>query len=355
MNDVGVKVAGLRLSTPAAPEPILVLDTIEVAGARFDLASRELTVPTFNVLKGHVAVSVNEKGIANWETLVKTGATTDAPQPTPPAAGPSAGAPAAPPWRVKLEAFKVADIGITYADASHAKPSVVSVGAFKLGLGAEAEIGAAAPKARIRDLSVSLERIAIAERDKSDSLATLDSIKVEGGKMDLEKREATIQQVALQGGGAEIARDADQSIRWLELFGPRDQENVRIDVTETENEEEANPWRFALKAFDLQGFRMALADQSVSPELAYDIEDMKVALTEITNDGQTPIAFDVQLKIKQGGALSTTGQLSQKADRAEAQVKIEGVNLTPLKSLVAQVAALTLESAAVSADYAGRL
>ena len=351
VNDVGVKLKGLRLSTASASEPILVLDTIEVAGARFNLASRELTVPTFNVLKGRVAVSVDEKGIANWQRLVKTGAKTDAPRPTPPAAGASAGAPEAP-WRVKLEACKVADIGITYADASHAVPSVVSVGAFKLGLGAEVESGAAAPKARIRDLSVSLERIAIAERDKSDSLATLDSIKVEGGQMDLEKREATIQQVALQNGGAKIARDANQPIRWLQLFGPRDQENVQpeIDVTETENKKEGNPWRFALKAFDLQGFHMALADRSMSPEVAYDIEDMKVALKDITNDGQTPIAFDAQLKIKQGGALSTTGQLSQKADRAEAQVKIEGMNLTPLKSLVAQVAALTLENAAVSGN-----
>ena len=348
VNDVALKLKGLRLSTPSASGPILVLDTIEVAGARFNLASRELTVPTFNVLNGRIVASVDEKGIANWETLVKTG-TTGAPQPTPPAAGTSAGAPEAP-WRVKLEAFKVADVGITYADASHAVPSVVCVGAFNLGFGAEVESGSAAPKTRIRDLTASLERIAIAERDKSDPLATLDSIKVEGGQMDLEKREATIQQVALQGGGAKIARDANQSIRWLELFGPRDQENVQIDVAETENKEEGKPWRFALKAFDLQGFRMALADQSVSPELAYDIEDMKVALTDITNDGKTPIGFDVQLKIKQGGALSTTGQLSQEADRAEAQVKVEGMNLTPLKSLVAQVAALTLESAAVSAD-----
>ena len=179
VNDVGVKLKGLRLSTPSASGPILVLDTIEVAGARFNLASRELTVPTFNVQNGRITVSVDEKGVANWQTLVKAGATTDAPQPTPPAAGTSAGAPDAP-WRVKLEAFKVADVGITYADASHAVPSVVSVGTLKLGLGAEAESGAAAPKARIRDLSVSLERIAIAERDKSDSLATLESIKVEG-------------------------------------------------------------------------------------------------------------------------------------------------------------------------------
>ncbi|MGQ0593482.1 MAG: DUF748 domain-containing protein [Gammaproteobacteria bacterium] len=351
VNEMGVKLKGLRLSTPSASGPIVVLDTIEVAGARFNLASRELTVPTFNVLNGHIALSVDEKGIANWETLVKAEATTDAPRPAPPAAGPSVGAPEAP-WRVKLEAFKVAAIGITYADASHAKPSVVSVGAFKLGLGAEVESGVAAPTARIRDLTASLERIAIAERGKSDSLATLDSIKVEGGQMDLEKREATIQRVALQGGGAKIARDANQTIRWLELFGPRDHENVHpeIDIAVTENKEEGNPWRFALKALDLQGFRIALADQSLSPEIAYDIEDMKVALTHISNDGQTPIAFDAQLKIKQGGALSTTGQLSQKADRAEAQVKIEGMNLTPLKSLVAQVAALTLESAAVSAD-----
>ncbi|MGH8563695.1 MAG: DUF748 domain-containing protein [Gammaproteobacteria bacterium] len=351
VNDVGVQLKGLRLSTPSASAPIVVLDTIEVAGAHFNLASRELTVPTFNVLNGHVAVSVDEKGTANWETLVKTGATTEAPPPTPPTAGTSAGAPEAP-WRVKLEAFKVADIGITYADASHPIPSVVSVGDFNLGLGAEVESGAAAPNARIRDLTVGLERIAIAERDKSDPLATLDSIKVEGGQMDLAKREATIQQVVVQNGGAKIARDANQTIRWLELFGPRDQKNghPEIDATETGPEEEGDAWRFALKAFDLQGFHVALADQSVSPEVAYDIEDMKVALKDITNDGQTPIAFDVQLKIKQGGAMSTTGQLSQKADRAEAQVRIEGMNLTPLKSLVAQVAALTLESAAVSGD-----
>ena len=158
--------------------------------------------------------------------------------------------------------------------------------------------------------------------------------------------------MALHNGGAKIARDANQTIRWLELFGPRDQGNVhpQTEVTETENNEEGNPWRFALKAIDLQGFHIALADQSMSPEVAYDIEDMTVALKDITNDGQTSIPFDVQLKIKQGGALSTTGQVSQKADRAEAQVKVEGMNLTPLKSLVARVAALTLESAAVSAN-----
>ena len=99
-----------------------------------------------------------------------------------------------------------------------------------------------------------------------------------------------------------------------------------------------------------RGFAWRLPTKALSPELAYDIEDMKVALTDISNDGKTPIGFDARLKLKQGGALSTTGQLSQKADRAEAQVKVEGVNLTPLKSLVTQVAALTLESAAVSAD-----
>ena len=61
VNDVGVKLKGLRLSAPSASQPILVLDTIEVAGARFNLASRELTVPTFNVLNGRIAVSVDEK------------------------------------------------------------------------------------------------------------------------------------------------------------------------------------------------------------------------------------------------------------------------------------------------------
>jgi Domain of Unknown Function (DUF748) len=354
INGIAANLAGLRLVASDAANPILIFDKVELIDASFDLASRTMKVPTLAIQNGHVNASINEKGEMNWQKLVKTGTASGTRKPAQQllaksVAQVSAGAPVAP-WRLKVEAFKVADIGITYTDASRHSPFVVSVGAFGLDLSAKAETGAGSPKVRIDDLSVNLNHITFAERGNKESLVNWDALTIDGGQLDLEKQELTLQQVALKGGGAKILRDANGAIHLAEVFAPKDQGKApeKTTVTGTNKKDEVKPWHLTLKTFALQGFYLALSDRSVSPEIAYELEDLNIALKDITTDGKTPISFNAGLKVKQGGAASASGKVSPGGDRADAKVQITRINLKPLHSLIGQIAALRLESADLS-------
>lgn len=354
INGIAANLAGLQLVASDAADPTLILNKIELIDTSFDLASRTIKVPTFAIQNGHVNVSVNEKGEMNWQKLVKTGTASGTRQPAQQlpaksAAQVSAGAPEAP-WRLKVEAFKVADIGITYTDASRHSPFVVSVGAFGLDLGAKAETGAGSPKVQIDDLVINLNRITLTEHGNKESLVNWDALTLDGGQLDLEKQEITLQQVALKGGGAKILRDANGAIHLAEVFAPKGQGKApeKITATETDKKNKVKPWHFTLKTFTLRGFRLALGDRSVSPEIAYELEDLNIALKDITNDDKTPIPFNVGLKVKQGGTASASGNVSPGGDRADAKVQITRINLKPLHPVIGQIAALRLESADLS-------
>jgi hypothetical protein len=354
INSIAANLAGLRLVASDAADPILILDKIELTDTSFDLASRTIKVPTFAIQNGHVNVSVDERGEMNWQKLAKTGTATGTQQPAQQlpaksAAQVSAGTAAAP-WQLKVEAFKMADIGITYTDASRHSPFVVSVGAFGLDLGAEAETGAGSPKVRIDDLAANLNRIALSERGNKESLVNWDALTIDGGQLNLEKQELTLQQVTLKGGGAKVLRDANGAIHLAEVFAPKGQSKApkKTTATGTDKKDEVKPWHLTLKTFALQGFHLALGDRSVSPEIAYELEDLNIALKDITNDGKTPISFNAGLKAKQGGTVSASGNVSPGGDRADAKVQITRINLKPLHSVIGQIVALRLESADLS-------
>lgn len=342
VNEMATTLKGLRLASLNGADPLLTLDEVALAGAAFDLASRAVKVPSFLIRNGQVNASVNERGEIDWQKLIKPEAVDDHPKPSRPAPEPQAL------WRITVENFKVADIGIAYADASRASPVVASIGQFGLDLKAEAELGAASPRARIGDLSAHLNRIALAERGKTSPLLTWDGLAVEGGRLDLEKREALIQRATLKGGGAEIIRQADGTLYPIALFVSETSAPSEESTTEADSSQEAKPWHFTLNEFTLQGFGVALADRSVSPEIAYHLDGIRVALKDISTDGEAPISFDAELKVRQGGALQASGTASQQGGTAK--VRVDQINLQPMQPLIAQYAALKLENAELSAD-----
>src|SRR5262245_1719215 len=56
LDDIRAQVSGLALRARGGDDPILALDTISTSGARFDLASRELVMPSIELAHGRVAM-----------------------------------------------------------------------------------------------------------------------------------------------------------------------------------------------------------------------------------------------------------------------------------------------------------
>jgi hypothetical protein len=318
-------------------------------------------VPSFAIRKGHVRAAMDEAGRLDWlgraESRPNQAAQEPAPAAPAPPGAPAEPPPAAPPWKARIDKFEIAEIGLDYADASRKGPFTVSVGDFGLALAAEAEAGAGAPKGKVEGLAVHVDRVALAQPGRAAPLFGWNSFKVEGGRLDLEQQEAAIQRAVLNGGATAVVREADGTLRPIDIFEPK---GAAAPASAPQPQPqppqaapaEGKPWRFALGEFALQGFGVALTDRSFTPELTYNLDNIQVSAKSITNDGKTPVAFDTRLKVRQGGSLAVTGTASPKGDAAQAKIKVDRFDLKQLQSIVAQFAALKLEGADLSTDLA---
>jgi hypothetical protein len=114
LEDIRAEVSALALRPRGGGDPILVLDTIAASGARFDLASRALVVPSIEVADGRVAVIRGVDGrIPLLEGLTQIGK---------PSRESRAPAPATPPWKVFVETVKARDVQVALGDRGQGQP-----------------------------------------------------------------------------------------------------------------------------------------------------------------------------------------------------------------------------------------
>ena len=348
LQDAKFALKGLLLTEKGKNTPLLALEAIEVEGIRFDLQARELMVPNIVVRNGKVAASVDEKGLFDWQKLVTRRTSTDVTAPIP-----GISRPESQPWRLKAGVVKVENVAVDYTDRSRANPLALTVGGLNVLLNASAEeVGTGPVKAIVDDLEVKLSSISFLEAGDDTPFLSLDTLALNDGRIDIGSREITITRVAATGGGTDVVRGKNGRIRLLEMLNPGDKGRLKRDIAETgmKARAEGKPWSFSLDTFEMNGFRVALQDNTIAPAIVYDLKDIRASLKNITNDGKTPIDFKTDLKVAQGGSVKVSGQVSQGGDRVDARAKITGINLKPLRPALSRFTSLALESGNISAS-----
>jgi Domain of Unknown Function (DUF748) len=114
LEGIRAQVSALALSASSGGDPILALETIATSDARFDLASRELVLPSIEVAKGRVALVQGADGrIALLESLTPVGRSTQ-----------ESKAPAleTQPWKILVESVKARDVQVVLGDRSYGPP-----------------------------------------------------------------------------------------------------------------------------------------------------------------------------------------------------------------------------------------
>lgn len=361
-----LKVAGLALAEAGSKTPLLTLEAMQATDGRFDLATRELVLPSLEIRKGALAAQADSGGGVNWRRLVKAApAPAAAPTPAIPAAsapGTAAPSPTAA-WRVKLDAVKIEDVALRYDDHSRATPLTFSAGALAAGFAAELGLGGDTVHTTVRDIAIHVSRVAAAEAGAAEALISFDGVAFEGGNFDLVQRSLTAQQLKFTGGASRIVRDKNGSLRIVdivEVFSAADRGKLPADAKKagTPVPDKNQPWRIALDALDVEGARLSLADHGLGQVVAYDIENLRVSLKNLRNDGKTPVKFEAALRVKQGGAAKVAGEASQDGSRLAARASLERIDLKPLQPVIASRTKLSLASGEVSAsmqlDYRAR-
>jgi len=334
LDGAKLKLADLSLRQPGAKQPLLELQKVEASGASLDLLRRELTVQKVDIGDGQLTAGIAGDGTLDWQTIAVQGST------VPAAAAPAAGTE---PWRVRLDALQVADVGVRVNDQSRAAPLTLAVGKVALQAKAQLEIGAAGTRVTSRDLHLALSKIALARPADKTPFAVLDEVTLEGDAIDTGKRDVALRELVVRGGAARIARDAQGNIDPLMSF-------AASGGTDKPENDAGAAWHFRLAAFKLSGLKVSLADRSFEPAVGYELADVSATLKNLSDDLRAPVPFEAALQVAQGGSLGATGSFAPDGSGADAKLKLTRFNLAPLKPALARYATLELKSGDVSAS-----
>ncbi|WP_045226467.1 DUF748 domain-containing protein [Methyloterricola oryzae] len=347
IEQAAFKLAGIKLAEPGGP--LLDLAEIGFEKVSVDLASQSVNVPVFRIRKGRINAVMDESGQVNWQTLVKAEAPA-ANAKTPPASAPPAEA--APPWKLSVERFEIAELGLDYLDRSRKGDFAVAVQDFGLELGVQVEAGAGAPQAKVDGLGVHVNQVALSQPGAGAPLFSWDAFRVEGGRIDLQSQTVAFERALLQGGKTAITRDADGTLRPVDIFQAKAGSAPAEPDAPKPADSEAKPWNVSLGEFALQGFAFGFADRSFTPELAYNLDNLQLSAKHISNDGKTPVDYQAGFDVREGGKLQVVGTAAPTGEAAQAKLKIDHFDLKPLRTVVSRYAALELDSADFSTELA---
>ena len=351
VDDIRFAMSDLALTERGAQEPFLTLKTAAINGARFDLARRELHVPSIELRSGLIRADTDARGVLSFQKLaVEPAPGTSRAEPAP-AATPR---PPSPPWRVHLESVRVGDLALRYRDFSRPAPAGFAVGALDLGFGATLEVAASETQVRVNDIALALSRVSAGEALASDPLISLDTIGLEGGNFDLRNQVIAARRAFLKGGAVKVVRETDGRIRLVDILSGSEH---RRDLNEAmaQAHSAGRPWRIGLDSVDLEALKISFADLGFGQPVAYDIDPLTLSLKNVRNEGKAPIRLEASLRVAQGGTLRVSGEAAPAANwsppRASARVTLDKLSLKPLQPVAASRTTLTLHSGEVSAAF----
>jgi uncharacterized protein involved in outer membrane biogenesis len=347
LQDANLSLKGLSLTEKGKHIPMLALEAIEAQKMRFDLQKHEITVPRIAVRNGKITVTMDEKGVLNWQQLIAHSQSTNAAPEIPVASTPDR-----PSWRLRTQAVNIENLAVDYLDRSRQNPLEMTVDALNIYLNASAEIGHGPVQANVNDLTATLNHVALSEAGPHIPLFALDKLALEDGGIDVGAHTITLKGMKAFGGSTSIVRGKNGRIRLIDLLAPVHRSTKKAEITETHTtaRDQEHPWSFRLNDFELNGFKLALKDRTFDPDVVYDLKDIRVSMKNLTNDKKTPVDFSAVIRVVQGGDASVRGQISQTGDRVDARAKINRINLKPLHPAVTRFTFLTLESGNVSAS-----
>jgi hypothetical protein len=399
LEGLRAELSDLSLKLSEADKPFLDLAKVEMFAPRMDLAARTLQVEKILVEGGSVDVRIDESGRLDVQRILREApkekkkeeppspvgtadelgteaappATESAPLPAPgavppaaePVAAPAPGiapppaesgpaaasgdtppAPSDPAFKVEVTGVEIKGIAVALDDLSRTSRLEAGFSIMDLGFKAAMEVGSKEKgnEAWLKEIRMDLKSVRFAGSRSPEPQFQAEKLTVEGGELDLGAHSITVSRIALGNGHADVSRNGEGKLDWVELFKPK--AGAR-EASEPQPAAAAGSWKFLVKSFEIEGFRSKLSDLGPLPDKPlFNIESFNTRVTGI--DGKSPMDFKVDFQVKEGGRVSASGKVDPSTPSVEAEVDVAGLVLTPLQPYLEPFITLVLRSAAVS-------
>ncbi|KJS31417.1 MAG: hypothetical protein VR64_11455 [Desulfatitalea sp. BRH_c12] len=343
ISDVRIALRGLVLKLPEARAPFLQLSESLLDGGGFDLAGKRVDLGNVAIKGGRARLDVDAAGIFNVQHITK------APEPTPAKPRPSPAQESASndrPWKIDLKALALSGLAVDYEDASRKAGLEAGIGELKADLAATIETGQR-PTGQVKAVQIGITDIQ-AGFPGSEPLIRIETASAEGGAYGFADNRLTAAKIAIENTRMDILREADGALNLARLFGGQEEKKEAPGGPSASDSAEAGPpFQFMVNSVKVSRLQAAVADHTVATETTVlNLNDVSLALSDL--DGKTPMPFELDVQIGEGGQIEAAGTLDLSVPSLMATIQVKALAMAPLQPYLAQAAAVVLKSGTLS-------
>jgi hypothetical protein len=340
LNQFTGALTGVILKLTDEEEPFLELPDTKIIGSSFDFIKQKGIIEKITITGGTARLAVDESGIFRLENITKS---SDLPSPAD--HEPQVTETETKPWKINLSAFNLVGFSLEYQDASRSPGVNAGIDTMNIDLLAEVEAGGDQPRGLINNITADFSGIFAGLADTPEPEIRINKLNIDGGSYDFVPNTLTMEKISVNDGKVDLKRQADGNINLALLAVPPQKGMIAEELTEMESE--GNSLQFLAKIIAVSGFETTFSDLSVQPDgPIINLEGITVVLNNV--DGQSPMPFDLEMKISDGGQVRAEGMIDPALPSVQSEVEISELGLTPFQPYLDQAVSLVLKSGEVS-------
>ncbi|NTU47501.1 MAG: DUF748 domain-containing protein, partial [Syntrophobacteraceae bacterium] len=346
-------VSELSLKIPQTHETLLELKKAELEAPRFDLQSRAVEGASLLIEGGSASVRIDSTGVVNIMRIAGAKPPRGEKNPKEPLPremdpGPvetGAQSPPSPPFKLLSGSIQMKGIAFSLEDMSRPVPFMAQLADLDLRFKTDMELGTGENTVILKDVACETKGVRFGGVRSDKPVFKADRLTLEGGELDLGHRSLLVSRIELANGQADVVRDREGHIDWLRLLGTKPDDETASAPKQASGG--VAPWKFMVRSIQLEDFRSALSDFTISPDKTlYDLRGVQAELKDV--DGKSPLGFTAGFQLEQGGSASLRGRANPSDGSVETELTVKDFPLLPLRPLLDPHVNLTLQSAALS-------
>jgi hypothetical protein len=337
LANLNIRLLGLGLQLEGAEKAFLKLHEVSLDAGKLDLIQHKIDGVRFAIKGGDIDVIMDKDGVLNVQRIMaaSTGPATESQ--TAPAVSSSQQAP----WVVNVSDVKLEGLALDYNDENNMPP--VSFSTKEIGIGFSADINTGSPSMQVKvsDFGLTLKQIALGFKEAAQPAVQVGSLAISGGAVDLGARSASIARIELSDGSIDVIRHKDGTINLMQLYNKDTEKNPSSKNTQVEK---SASWSYLLENIAVSEFKTNITDMTVrSDKPLVGLE--KIALNASHIDGKSPIAYDAQLSVVEGGELKASGTIDPATVAVKSDITVKHLSMPIAQSYLAlQTDDITLNS-----------
>ena len=208
------------------------------------------------------------------------------------------------------------------------------------------------PQLNASNIRLALNKLEIRDKKHEHNDIELPSITLTGGNFDLQQQTVHFNEFAIVDGKIDTFMQEDGVAHLAELFIPIKQDSDSAAEEPVENEEsptetdtaESKPWSVKLDKAMIDGLDVRYVDRTTKPNAEILIDDIKIAVTDITNKPDDQFGLQASLILNKTGNLNISGKVAAMEPMANLDLDFQTISIPAFQPYLNQTTNVGLAS-----------